>query len=283
MLRYTDLTYRYPGQTQAALQSFSLAVPTAKVSVLLGPTGAGKSTALKAAGGLLKGYEGRIDLLGQPLEASDQSRFEQVGLLFEQAGHLGRLSVLENLEYFARFYQGPTEDPAELLDRSGLGALKHTPAAQLSPAQAQQLALARALVHRPKLLILDEPGAHLDPHRPEALAALLKQACQRGAAVLLATSQAAWAQALGDRVAFMDQGRLALCRPLNEWLDQARSEVEVTFEEAGEARSARFPLEGLRQNANFLTLLDHRGLKSIHSAEGDLKRLFAQHMGRELA
>ncbi|MDT8447147.1 MAG: ABC transporter ATP-binding protein [bacterium] len=282
MISLSHLTYRYPGHAEAALSGVTLEVHPGEILGLLGPSGSGKSTLLKTALGLLPHFEGEVRLFGEPLEHTDQSRFERLGVLFEEPGHLGRLSVLENLTYFKGFYDRPGWDPEELLDRCGLSDQRHRPAGQLSRGLSQQLALARCLVHQPDLLLLDEPGAGLDPDRLDLLGRLLREHTGRGGAVLMTTHQTHWAQGLCSHVGFICAGQLKALGPLGELLGPNRDEVTLTYLEAGQRLQARFAFEGLHQNLQFLDLLAHPGLQSIHSDERDLKRLFKERTGRDL-
>ena len=168
-----DLTRRY-GRT-VALRPLTFSVRTGERIGVIGPNGAGKSTLLSLLGRQLRPTHGSLALLGRPIGRSDLNIRAEIGYVGHQPWLYDELTPLENLTFFRRLY-GPPQDPgnvAAAVERVGLAGAATTPVSQLSRGQQQRLALARATLHRPRLLLLDEPDASLDPLAIAGLPALL--------------------------------------------------------------------------------------------------------------
>ena len=132
---------------------------------VVGPNGAGKSTLLSLLGRQLRPTHGSLALFGRPTHRSDHDTRAEIGYVGHQPWLYDELTPLENLTFFRRLY-GLSQDlsfAAAAVERVGLGGAATTPVSQLSRGQQQRLALARATLHRPRLLLLDEPDASLDP------------------------------------------------------------------------------------------------------------------------
>jgi ABC-type multidrug transport system ATPase subunit len=173
---------------------------------LLGPNGAGKSTLLRCCATLLGLHEGTLRIAG--LDAADDGAAARAKLGF--AGDVprayGALTVEENLRFAARFHRAGERVPA-LLEQLGLGSRAREPASRLSRGQAQRLALARALVGQPAVLLLDEPFASLDAEGRAAAEEALARAASEGAAVLASAQALDGAPKGAGRVLALEQGR----------------------------------------------------------------------------
>ena len=170
LLSIRDLSFKYPKSDDLALSGVSLQVGEGSFFALLGPNGAGKTTLMRLLCGRLPGYTGTLDVA---LAYRNEKGFldsRVYGVLLENPGVYQRLTVAEYLCFFAGFYS-VAHDEALLRSRDVLekigGPALDTKLSQLSLGNKQKLQLARALVHRPKVLILDEPVAHLDPESRE--------------------------------------------------------------------------------------------------------------------
>jgi len=163
------LTKRYAGVEVVSEASFAL--PTASKIALLGPNGAGKSTLLGMLSSLITPTDGDASIAGYPLRINPPALRRQIGVL----GHLPmvyeELSPLENLEFFARLYEVPNPDARveQLLRTVGLWRRRREPTQVFSRGFHQRLALARAVLHHPTLMLLDEPETGLDPAGVELL------------------------------------------------------------------------------------------------------------------
>lgn len=157
----------YPGQTHRALQPFRTQVGAGELVVVLGPNGAGKTTLFKILSTLVQPDGGQAWVAGQALRESLAVR-RQIGLLSDaDRSFFWRLNARENLEFFGSAYglsgRAATNRIGELLDLLDLDAAAEQPVGQLSSGQRGRLALARTLLHRPTVLLLDEPTRSLDP------------------------------------------------------------------------------------------------------------------------
>lgn len=193
------------------------------VTAALGPNGAGKTTLLRLLSGLDRPQEGRVLLGGRPLEAERGLR-GAIGLVTHQPRLYPQLSALEQLRFHAWIHQGRPLEPAAaqaMLDAEGLGAWARRPCRVLSRGLAQRLALACALLPRPRILLLDEPFSGLDPAACAVLSARLRAAADAGVAILLTTHDLERLPGLADRLWVLRGGGLLWQGPLEAGVDAA--------------------------------------------------------------
>jgi len=192
------------------LRDVDLELERGRCHVLFGRNGAGKSTLLGVAATLLRPTSGELLYDGVPLSELDSSARARIGLVSHQSFVYADLTVRENLEFYARLY-GNARDADELLDWADLSLRQSSTARSLSRGMLQRLAIARALVHEPQLLLLDEPFTGLDAPSAERLSDLLtnvKNAPGRETTILIATHDVERGVALADRVLLMEGGRI---------------------------------------------------------------------------
>jgi fluoroquinolone transport system ATP-binding protein len=202
-----SFSFSSPGAARAAVRGITFAVHRHEIFGFLGPSGAGKSTTQNVLIRLLDGYEGQIAVLGKDLRAWDRSYYRRVGVSFEAPNHYLRLTPLENLRLFAGLHGGLTQPPEDLLRRVGLYEDRDKLVAEFSKGMRGRLTLARALLHRPELLFLDEPTAGLDPVTARLVRQLIRELRNGGATIFLTTHDMTTADELCDRVAFSSTGR----------------------------------------------------------------------------
>lgn len=284
MINVTDLSYRYPKAVVDAVRGISFSVGQGEVFGFLGPSGAGKSTTQKILMGSLLGYAGSATVGGVQVGRADGSFRASIGVAFEFPCFYQKLTGMENLLLFASLYSGQKDDPRALLDRLGLGGAADRRVGEYSKGMKMRLNLARALVHRPRVLFLDEPTSGLDPANARTVRELVLERAASGAAVFLTTHDMAAADALCDRVAFLVDGRIAACdSPSALKRRYGRRAVVVEHETPAAEALPEYPLDGLADNTAFLDELRRPGLAGIRTLDASLDRIFLELTGKELA
>ena len=283
VIEVEGLAYRYAGAPGPAVRELSFAIERGEIFGFLGPSGAGKTTTQKILIRLLRDYQGQVSVFGSDLGSWGPGYYERVGVSFESPNHYLKLSARENLEYFRRLYAGTTEAPLRLLEQVGLAADADKRVSQFSKGMRGRLNLARALLHRPELLFLDEPTAGLDPSTSRRIRSLIRERQQQGTTVFLTTHDMVVADELCSRVGFIVDGRIErIAAPRELKLRYGRRSVRVEYGADGGREQRDFPLEGLGQSAEFLELLRREDIQTIHTQETTLEEVFIQVTGKAL-
>ena len=283
VIEVEGLAYRYAGAPGPAVRELSFAIERGEIFGFLGPSGAGKTTTQKILIRLLRDYQGRVSVFGSDLRSWGPGYYERVGVSFESPNHYLKLSARENLEYFRRLYAGTTEAPLRLLEQVGLAADADKRVSQFSKGMRGRLNLARALLHRPELLFLDEPTAGLDPSTSRRIRSLIRERQQQGTTVFLTTHDMVVADELCSRVGFIVDGRIErIAAPRELKLRYGRRSVRVEYGSDGGRQQRDFRLEGLGQSAEFLELLRREDIQTIHTQETTLEEVFIQVTGKAL-
>ena len=193
-----------------AVDGLNLRVRAGEMVGLVGPDGAGKTTAIRLLCGALKATSGHIRVAGYDLPQQVEKAREHIGYLAQAFSLYGDLTVTENLEFFGEVFDIPSKElhsrSQELLRFAGLERFADRPAMALSGGMQKKLGLATALVHRPKVLLLDEPTGGVDPVAREEFWHLLIALLRGGSAVLVSTPYMDEAMRF-NRVFFMNKGR----------------------------------------------------------------------------
>ena len=283
MIEVDGLVFSYPGAKAPAVNDLGFSVADGEIFGFLGPNGAGKSTTQKVLIGLLRNYQGNVNVLGRNSREWGSDLYEQVGVGFELPVHFGRLTARENLSYFASLYQGETEDLDHLLEQVDLLDEADERVERFSKGMRVRLSFARAVLCRPRLLFLDEPTAGLDPLSARRIKDLILEHRERGATVFLTTHDMATADEICDRVAFLIDGSIALIdAPRELKVRYGERRVRVEYRVNGTLEERAFPLEGLADNEAFLTALREPSLETVHTQETSLENIFIRVTGREL-
>jgi ABC-2 type transport system ATP-binding protein len=224
-----DLTRRFGPVT--ALDGLSFTVEAGKVSGFLGPNGAGKTTTMRAIFGLTDLDRGSVRWDGQDIGTDARRRF---GYMPEERGLYPAMLVGEQVEYFARL-RGL--DPAaakaathECLERVGIAERMESKVEALSHGNQQRVQLAVALVHRPDLVVLDEPLAGLDPGGIDAIGEVLREEARRGCCVLLSSHQLDLVEDLCESVTIIDHGRLVVAGDVDDLTTHGPGRLVVRVE-----------------------------------------------------
>jgi heme exporter protein A len=192
-----------------ALRDISFTVDGGKCLALLGRNGAGKTTLLRILAGLSKPARGSITVLGK--DARAEITRQRTGVLGHGIGVYEELSAYENLRLFGRLYgvSDPNKTAREWLERAGLDRVRDGLVREFSRGMRQRLAVARAFLHNPSLLLLDEPFTALDDRAIKVLQDLLRSALEEGRTVIMSTHQLREALELATDVALINRGKLA--------------------------------------------------------------------------
>lgn len=274
MIRVAGLTYRYPGSTHDAVQGVEFSVRRGEIFGFLGPSGAGKSTIQKILIGVLREYQGTVEVMGRDLPSYGREYYRHVGVSFELPNLYARFTALENLDFFSQLYDKPTKDPLQLLRLVGLEGDAHTRVGEFSKGMKMRLNFCRALLHDPEILFLDEPTSGLDPASARRIMEMIREQKDHGKTVFLTTHNMTVADHLCDRVAFIVDGRIRLVdAPRRLKLRHGRRQVRVECRQEGSTVTHEFPLAGIGENQGFLALLSLQDHRSHHLYSGALLRL----------
>ena len=283
MISAERLTYVYPSASEPAVRDVTFEIPCGEIFGFLGPSGAGKSTTQRILTGLLKDYEGTVRVFDRDLDAWSPDYYERVGVSFELPNHYLKLTALENLRFFGSLYARETRDPRALLDRLGLADDAGTLVGQFSKGMKARLTIARALLHDPELLFLDEPTAGLDPGNARLVKDLVDEERRAGKTVFLTTHNMSVADELCDRVAFIVDGEIRLVEaPRDLKLRYGERTVRVEYLDGDALARLDFALEGLGGDERFLALLRGGAVRTIHTLEATLEDVFLRVTGRRL-
>ena len=283
MIVVEELSYSYANADRAAISGLRFEVRRGEILGFLGPNGAGKSTTQRILIGLLRGYQGRVSILGRDLAGWRGEYYERIGVLFEFPNHFLKLTGRENLAYFRSLYRGETLPPETLLDWVDLTGDGNTPVSHYSKGMKTRLGLARAMMNDPELIFMDEPTTGLDPIGARRVKDLVKSRQAEGKTVFLTTHDMAVADELCDRVALIVDGQIKLIdAPRDLKLRYGRPSVRVEYRDDHGIKSREFPLEGLGDSAEFLSLLRRRDVQTLHTQEATMEDVFIEVTGRSL-
>ncbi len=192
-----------------ALREIKLAVEPGSCVALLGRNGAGKTTLLRIIAGFSKTGKGRVSIFGK--DARDTETRRRVGVLGHGISVYEELTAYENLMLFGRLYglENPARSAMEWLDRTGLARVRDGLVREFSRGMRQRLAVARAFLHNPEVMLLDEPFTALDDRAIAVLQTVLREALARRCTIVLSTHQLREALELATHVALLTRGSLA--------------------------------------------------------------------------
>jgi ABC-2 type transport system ATP-binding protein len=248
----------------AALRGVDLGVPHGDVVGMVGPSGAGKTTAMRVGLGLLAPDSGVARVFASPARAVARHR-GRVGALLEGPALEPALSVADNLRLHALRHGRGERDATPWLERLDIAGLARRRSSRLSQGEQYRVALVRALLLEPDLLVLDEPAAHLDPALAQEALELLKEAAARGAAVLVSSHQLAELERVATRLVLLHRGEVLLSGPLAELLGGIAPALRVAaqpIEKAGGVLAAHASVERIdrvRQDGLDLLRVELRG------------------------
>lgn len=245
MIETRDLTRKYG--TLTAVNSVNLDIPANTIFGFIGPNGAGKTTTLRMLATLLRPTRGTIKIDGiDPIDAPGEVR-RRIGYLADTFGLYEDLLVWEYLDYFCGAYQVRLnqEEQYEILELVQLSHKRDEFVGRLSRGMRQRLGIARTLVYKPKVLLLDEPASGLDPIARIGLRDLLKLLRERGTTVVVSSHILSELSDFCDTVGIMELGRLLVAGSIDEILAQTRTQLRLLLEVLGPTEKAMELLQSM--------------------------------------
>ncbi len=189
----------------AALRGITAEFSAGKFYAILGDNGAGKTTLLRALAGLAQPTRGTVSILGK----TPHEGCREIGYMAHPSLLYDEMNGMENLRYFARLYGISGDEPCVQAIRSvRLDPSLMRPVGQYSQGMKQRISLARAILHDPKILLLDEPFSNVDVHSAREMVGLLKTMCDGGKTIFVVTHQATLLEGVADEFVWMEAGRI---------------------------------------------------------------------------
>ncbi|HOC58695.1 MAG TPA: ABC transporter ATP-binding protein [Smithellaceae bacterium] len=229
-LSVSSVTFRYEDSPRLALDQFSLTIAEGRMHALLGPNGAGKSTLMRIITGIQRGYSGSVLVFGHKMP--DRSALLSLGYAPQAISLYPTLTARENLRFFGAMANLSDEELAhrskEVLDRTGLNDRADEPVSQYSGGMQRRLNLAVAILHEPKMLLLDEPTVGVDPQSRNHIYETLLSLHASGMTILLSSHIMEEAQRLCSNVTLMDEGKVIFDGQMSEIDNLERFFLEKT-------------------------------------------------------
>lgn len=273
-----ELTRRFGDRV--AVDHVSFEVRAGEVFGFLGPNGAGKTTTIRMLTGQLRPTEGTARLLGHDIRTERGQIKRLIGVGFEEQNVYERMSGRENLQFAARLYQCDPKRVDLVLQLVGLGDRANDRVARYSNGMRQRLVLARALLHAPRILFLDEPTRGLDPASARELREFIDRLAAQGVTVFLTTHDMDDADRLCHRVAIIDRGRIvAIDSPRSLRLAHGSHVVKVLIKGGTEETLS---LSLAMEKERLAQLVTSGQVLAVHSQEATLEEAFLALTGRRL-
>jgi ABC-2 type transport system ATP-binding protein len=232
MIKLTNLTKRYGSFT--AVDQLSLDIPAGTLFGFLGPNGAGKTTTLRMIAGILRPTSGTVEIAGEDVERKPLAAKSRLGYIPDRPFVYDKLTGAEFLRFTAALFghEGPAVEARinELLELFELAPWKDELTESYSHGMRQKLIISSALVHRPEVIVVDEPMVGLDPKSGRLLKDLFHRFVERGGTVLMSTHTLEIAEGMCDRIAIVRGGKLIACGTMAELREQ-HAAGDATLEE----------------------------------------------------
>jgi len=283
MISVNGLYHSYSHDEKYAVKDVSFEIAEGEVFGFLGPSGAGKSTTQGVLTGLLPLQRGSVAVAGFDVRKPSRRMFNKLGVSFEQSNVYGKLTALENLEFYRRLFDVPTRDPKELLEIVGLDGVATQRASEFSKGMKHRLTFARSMLNSPEMWFLDEPTTGLDPAIASVIKGIIRDENKKGTTVFLTTHNMFIADELCDRVAFIIDGEIKLIdSPRNLKLQHGERLVEVEYRTNGDLEQATLSFVDEADRRKLNEIIDSGKVEMMHTKEATLEEIFIKVTGRGL-
>lgn len=283
MIKVENLYHSYTNDDKYAVKNVSFEVEKGEIFGFLGPSGAGKSTTQGILTGLLPLQKGKAIVVDYDMKHPKREMFNKIGVSFEQSNVYGKLTAKENLEFYRKLFDVPTEDSTKLLQLAGLDHVADKQASTFSKGMKHRLTFVRSMINNPKLWFLDEPTTGLDPAIASEIKDIIKEKNQLGTTVFLTTHNMFIADELCDRVGFIIDGELKLIdSPRNLKLQYGEKFVEVEYREGEEVKKETLSLIKEQDRLRLNDIINKGNIEMMHTKEATLEEIFIQVTGRGL-
>ncbi len=277
MIELTNLRKEF--DDLVAVESLTLSIPSGEIYGLIGPNGAGKTTTIRMICGLLDATQGKIQVAGVDVLGEPERARQYIGYLSDFFSVYEDLKVWEYLDYFAHAYKMPgSEIPArvsEVIAQAGLEVKRDGMIRGLSRGMKQRLGIARAMIHRPKVLVLDEPASGLDPKARIELRTLLRSARDEGATILISSHILTELEGFCTSIGVMEKGRLVRSGRLDEVMLAVTPARTVRLQWLGEGRAQIQAGLGQLAAVSELKLSENEGEFFFSGSDDELSRTLA--------
>ena len=267
-----------------AVSRISFTVRQGEIFGLLGPNGAGKTTTIRMLTGQIDPGGGQATVAGCDIVKDRALLKERIGVVFEDQNLYERLSARLNLEFSCWLYDLPKQRVDEVLELVRLRDRAKDSVKTFSNGMRQRLMIARALLHKPQMLFLDEPSRGLDPLSARDIRQTIQELCQQGTTVLLTTHLMEEADLLCQHVAFIVGGHIvANDTPQNLKLSHGQRIMSVTLGggtmQNGSLRKLMINMDNPTDQAQFAQLMAQGKVRAVHSQEATLEEVFIEVAG----
>ncbi len=277
MIELTNLRKEF--DDLVAVESLTLSIPSGEIYGLIGPNGAGKTTTIRMICGLLDATQGKIQVAGVDVLGEPERARQYIGYLSDFFSVYEDLKVWEYLDYFAHAYKMPgSEIPArvsEVIAQAGLEVKRDGMIRGLSRGMKQRLGIARAMIHRPKVLVLDEPASGLDPKARIELRTLLRSARDEGATILISSHILTELEGFCTSIGVMEKGRLVRSGRLEEVMLAVTPTRTVRLQWLGEGQTHIQAELGKLAPVSELKLSENEGEFFFSGSDDELSRTLA--------
>lgn len=258
-----------------AISSLTFEVNKGEILGFLGPSGSGKTTTINILTGQLTPDQGQSSILGKSSTNLNEEDLTNIGLITENSGYYEKLSLYDNLLFFAKLYDVPQGDLDDLMKRVGLYDRRKTLAEKLSTGMKQRMLLVRAIINKPQVLFLDEPTSGLDPSTSQSIHELIKELQAEGTTIFLTTHDMHEATILCDKIVLLNKGQIVEAGTPSDLIQKYNTarRVKITYQSGEENYLSFSELGQISQTDDILT---------IHSCEPTLEDVFIQLTGGKL-